>query len=159
MYEEGIPCESVEVGPAGRPVAFDADGNVVEVTLNDEGHAVAFDAHGNQIEIRACEETPGEFYAIITRRNDAEIAGTIDRLVDQVWYNRHLVWKEEVLTGKERKGCPKIWNTALQQERELSKKYGDASLHPENDFELGMISGKLSALRWVLGENWDFLDT
>ena len=29
----------------------------------------------------------------------------------------------------------------------------------ESDFEWGMWNGKLSTLRWVLGEDWDFLDT
>lgn len=30
---------------------------------------------------------------------------------------------------------------------------------PEDDFERGMWHGKLSTLRWVLGSEWDFLDT
>lgn len=32
-------------------------------------------------------------------------------------------------------------------------------LGPYTDFELGMLNGKLSALRWVQGSEWDFHDT
>lgn len=40
----------------------------------------------------------------------------------------------------------------------MEKLYGD-KLQPMDDFEWGMLNGKLSALRWVLGDEWDMLDT
>ena len=43
--------------------------------------------------------------------------------------------------------------------RRLEKRYADGELGPWSDFEWGMINGKLSALRWMLGSEWDFLDT
>jgi hypothetical protein len=42
---------------------------------------------------------------------------------------------------------------------EMEAKYGKNNLGPYDDFEWGMINGKLSALRWVLGDKWDMLDT
>lgn len=41
--------------------------------------------------------------------------------------------------------------------REFEAKYDN--LVTEDQFELGMLHGKLSALRWVLGDDWDMLDT
>jgi hypothetical protein len=44
--------------------------------------------------------------------------------------------------------------------RRVQQKFNGAeNLGPYNDFEWGMLNGKLSALRWVLGSEWDFLDT
>ncbi len=52
-----------------------------------------------------------------------------------------------------------IWIGALKAARRVERRYGLENLGPWSDFEWGMINGKLSALRWVLGEDWDMLDT
>ncbi|MGE3651427.1 MAG: hypothetical protein AB7G10_24065, partial [Reyranellaceae bacterium] len=52
-----------------------------------------------------------------------------------------------------------IWEGALKSAIRVEKKHGLENLGPWDDFEWGMINGKLSALRWVLGEDWDELYT
>lgn len=39
------------------------------------------------------------------------------------------------------------------------EEHGKANMGPWSDFEWGMLNGKLSALRWSLGDEWDMLDT
>ena len=51
-----------------------------------------------------------------------------------------------------------IWDGALKSAKQKEELYRE-ELIPEDDFEWGMINGKLSALRWVLGDEWDMLDT
>jgi hypothetical protein len=107
-------------------------------------------------------------------RRYAEIAESISKLLDQVWYNRHQVWNEKLQSGEARliedhedpghdpfglRTRRSIWEGAERSARRLEQKYGMAELGPWDDFEWGMINGKLSALRWVLGDEWDMLDT
>jgi hypothetical protein len=56
------------------------------------------------------------------------------------------------------------WSTIFGREplkaaARVEKKYGKDNLGPYSKFDWGMINGKLSALRWVLGDEWDTLDT
>ncbi|WP_298364330.1 PIN domain-containing protein [uncultured Bradyrhizobium sp.] len=107
-------------------------------------------------------------------RRFVEITEAIEKLIDQVWYNRHQVWNEKLQSGEavliedheERGKDPfglttnrSIWEMAEHSARRKEEQYGPGELGPWDDFEWGMINGKLSALRWVLGDEWDMLDT
>jgi len=50
----------------------------------------------------------------------------------------------------------------LASRKRVEAKYGGKKAmlnYYKNDIEWGMLNGKLSALRWVLGDDWDMLDT
>jgi len=107
-------------------------------------------------------------------RRLSEIVTAIDELVTKVWYNRHQVLRQKIEQGKikivdkeifpvkdhRRRPIQRdIWEGALRAAADVETKYGLENLGPWSDFEWGMINGKLSALRWVLGDEWDMLDT
>jgi hypothetical protein len=52
-----------------------------------------------------------------------------------------------------------IWQGALKSAAKLERKYGKENLGTYSKFDWGMLNGKISALRWVLGEDWDELYT
>ena len=92
-------------------------------------------------------------------RKKAEVLGAEQEFFDRVWYDR----KEAMLSGirERRSQMPPehIMDGMGEAMREVEAKYGAESLGPYTDFEWGMINGKLSALRWVMGDDWDDLDT
>lgn len=60
------------------------------------------------------------------------------------------------------KGTPEdVIRGMLKGKREAEKRFGKKSLmkNVSSDWEWGFVSGKLSAIRWVLGDEWDMLDT
>ena len=90
-------------------------------------------------------------------RNVKDILTVEEEFSDKIWYDRHQLLKNGGHLDKDT--LPDILKGAFSAAKKLEKKYGKKSLGPYNDFEWGMINGKLSALRWVLGEDWDMLDT
>lgn len=82
----------------------------------------------------------------------------MNMLCDKVWFNRHLNLRYRVEHGKSRVDST-VWKGALDSAQKLIDKYGEENLGPYSDYEWGMLNGKLSALRWVLGDEWDMLDT
>jgi hypothetical protein len=43
--------------------------------------------------------------------------------------------------------------------KRTEEELGPNNIGPWSDFEWGTLNGKLSAIRWVLGDEWDTLDT
>jgi len=91
-------------------------------------------------------------------RSKDEILEAEEEFFAKVWYGRHKLLERMVESGR-RKVDPVIWQDALIAAKEIEQKYGKEQLGTWDDFEWGMLSGKLSALRWVSGDEWDMLDT
>ncbi len=88
-------------------------------------------------------------------RSLQEVQTAEQEFFDRVWYDRH-----QLLNERSRDDTPiEILEGAMKGAAEIEATYGKENLGPYEDFESGMINGKLSALRWVLGDDWDFLDT
>lgn len=108
-------------------------------------------------------------------RRLSEVLDAEHLLFRQVWYNRHWNLRSgvengeiKVITDKEFKKLKgyhpevvvdEIWQGALAVAKRTEEEVGLENLGPWDDFEWGMINGKLSALRWILGDEWDMLDT
>lgn len=134
-----------EKGPNGFPVGYDDNGDKVEWIPSDKA------------EIEAGDD---EYWSMPLLRNENDIDAASEEFFDKVWWNRQQIWMEKLKSGEEplsekRKG---ILETAKAAAKRIEDKYGAENLGWD-DFEWGMVNGKLSALRWVTGAEWDFLDT
>ncbi|MFZ3174685.1 MAG: PIN domain-containing protein [Thiobacillus sp.] len=108
-------------------------------------------------------------------RGLTEMLKAMDTLTQQIWYNRHMNRAYLIEKGKIKvvdratweKGkrdnqheiIDEIWKGAHKAARATEKRLGKDNVGPWTDFEWGMLNGKLSALRWMLGEDWDELYT
>jgi hypothetical protein len=92
-------------------------------------------------------------------RSEGEILAMEQQFMDMVWHERKLVMFAMIEEGRE-KIDPDILKRMPEIIEAIKARYPAGTIRPvENDFEWGMWSGKLSALRWVLGDDWDNLDT
>jgi hypothetical protein len=91
-------------------------------------------------------------------RAENEILEAEQEFHDRIWYVRKWGVIERHESG-ERPVRADLWDGMQKAMRRVEEEYGKDNLGPYSDFEWGMLNGKLSALRWVLGDEWDMLDT
>lgn len=131
--------------------------SVGEIGLN--GFPIGYDEEGNKVE---WIEEDGEKWSLILRRNDNSISEVLNEITDRVWYVRKLIMFEKMASGEEerRQEHEPFIQKALEKMKEMEDKYGGKNNLIYEDFEWGLIQGKMSALRWVFGDDWESsLDT
>jgi len=108
-------------------------------------------------------------------RSERDLLAAEQEFHDRVWYT-HLEHLRRLESGDEPpsrlpplppgfEAAPAFEATRLTPEQSLrligehAREERPDLRDAESDFEVGFWSGKLSALRWVLGDEWDNLDT
>lgn len=82
------------------------------------------------------------------KRREKEILKYLDEAFDKVW-----------LTRTHECDIPEIEEKRLENIQRIFATYNDIPEGRYNDWECGYWNGIMGALRWVLGDEKDFLDT
>ena len=88
----------------------------------------------------------------MTMRHRAEIESALREAEDRLWFDQSRALDHEEDTHNVALGV-------MARREAVERLYGRESLGPMTPFELGRLQGKYSALKWVLGGDWDVLDT
>jgi hypothetical protein len=92
-------------------------------------------------------------------RTLGEILEAEQEFFDKVWYVRKLILKERIEAGEHEPLPPDLNDRMHAAMRVVEERYGRDNVGPWDDWDWGFVNGKLSALRWMLGSEWDDLDT
>ncbi len=103
------------------------------------GYPVTVSIDGEIVEWIADDDCPGEKMPNVLQRGNQAVKAAYDEFWDQVWYGRNADLNHPA-------GQPAL--------ARILEKYGEQNL-VWTDFEWGLLSGRMSALAWVLGMEWD----
>lgn len=125
---------------------------IIEGETGPNGHPVGYDDNGDYVEWIPADQPgyEGEIWPMILRRNDDDIGKEYQRLWDKVWWNRHMSHCEFTDPAE----CP-LHGPGCDPARALVDRYGLDFLDPGEMVEWGITQGKMMALAWVTGSDWD----
>jgi hypothetical protein len=106
-----------------------------------------------EVNCKEMEDMEDEFQ--VELKTEEEIWTAEYELTDKLWYSRRWEDLEQMKAGEMEPYESETIAIIVKSAKKLEKKYGKANLAPYSDFDLGMLYGKISAIRWVLGMGWD----
>lgn len=79
---------------------------------------------------------------------------TEDEYSDRAWYEQ----ADRVLRDRSTGLCCCCEDSMIKRMKQLEEWFGRRGLMVADDYERGMLHGKIQAMRWMLGDSWDDLD-
>jgi len=88
-------------------------------------------------------------------REEQILSAAEEELGARLWYAR----SRSTMDGDDQRSTPDIQQKRAETRLQIEAKYGVESLWPLDEYQWGYLEGRLSAVRWALGQDWGKIET
>jgi hypothetical protein len=142
--------------PKRELVLYDAvEGTIVSRTT-ELGDLIIYDDDGARY-VKVIDEDGNNVQStyFLRQRSPDEIEKTWRELKEKVWHGRQGSLRELRAQSKQASGAEReSIQRAIEAHKRIEATYPADDLIPKNDFERGLLWGRMSALGWALGLPW-----